>query len=163
MPNPQHEEIPTYRIVDPKGAFIEPQLVAAGSVIRYNGPPGPHLEPINDAARERMEAWYEEEYDEIDDKGKKTGQKVKPHARYRMAPPSETPATLYGVEVLAEAIPMEKVQSLAEIMAAKTSTNQRPGPAIPRMTADIAAPASLKGGAEVVSTPAPPAKPRAVE
>ena len=163
MPNPQHEDVPEYRIVDSKGAFIEPQLVAAGSVIRYNGPPGPHLQPLNHAAYQRMEAWYEEEYDEVDDKGKKTGEKVYPHRKYRIAPPSENPSTLYGVEVIAEAQPQENIQSLAEILASKKPTSVRPPPASYFPTADTAAPAQLKGGAEVVSEPKPAPKPRAID
>jgi hypothetical protein len=38
--------------------FIEPNLLKAGTRIRYAGPYGPHMEPTNDAGREAADAYY---------------------------------------------------------------------------------------------------------
>ena len=44
-------------------------LVRRGSVISFTGPPGPHMRPLNQAARDKLEAWYEESIPAKDDKG----------------------------------------------------------------------------------------------
>jgi hypothetical protein len=76
--------IPRYRVADSKGAYMalnpEPQLLALGAdhnaaavygirapvyqlfpqgrEVEFSGVPGPHLEPLNDAAREAMAAYW---------------------------------------------------------------------------------------------------------
>lgn len=45
----------TYRVATK--TFIEPNLIPEGTVIYYDGPPGPHLIPLNDKAREVYATW----------------------------------------------------------------------------------------------------------
>lgn len=47
-----------YRTLQP--CFIAPQHYPAEAVIHYNGPPGPHLEPIDDEAKAAMEVYWAE-------------------------------------------------------------------------------------------------------
>jgi hypothetical protein len=75
---------PRYRVIDTKGAYMprDPtphrlqlgdnfesaavydvraptyELLRQGEEIEYSGEPGPHLEPLNDAARENMDAYW---------------------------------------------------------------------------------------------------------
>lgn len=49
---------PRYRLTT--DAFIEPQLIKQGSVIEYNGVPGPHMEAVNDEAKAVLEKYYKD-------------------------------------------------------------------------------------------------------
>ena len=40
--------------------FIAPTLIKAGSTIRFDGVPGPHLAAMNDEADRRLEAYFNE-------------------------------------------------------------------------------------------------------
>lgn len=124
-------------------AFFAPNLLPAGTVITYDGSPGHHLDPLNEEAVARMEAWYEEEMPELNEKGERTGRKVKLHAMHRFAP--QDAPEVFGVTV--DALPVEeneKVMSLAEIITAgKASTNQRPPPVARPKTRATAAPGEV--------------------
>lgn len=122
-------EAPKYKLLS--DAFFAPKLLPAGSIVATHAPPGPHMQPLNDAAEARMEEWYHEEFDEIDDKGKKTGQKVKPHLKHRIQ--RYEPGVVHPVEVLAEprADDMTKSLTVAEAsMNRPLDTDQRPPPAV---------------------------------
>ncbi len=121
------DEMPQYRLLEP--AFFAPDLLDPGTIIATNAPPGPHMEPWNEAAKARMEAWLSEEHDEIDPKTlEKTGKKYRPHAKYRRA--EYTPSaqqTAFVVEEAEENAPVG--QTLAELQM-RRPTDQRPGPAV---------------------------------
>lgn len=122
-------ETPQYKVL--ADSFMEPNHVKAGSIIRTWGPPGPHLEPMNESANTRMEEWYNEEHDEIDPKtGKATGQKVKPHLKYRLKSNFADPSERHAVELVAGPTRDQPGSlSLAETLAnSRTSTDQRPPP-----------------------------------
>lgn len=122
-------ETPQYKVL--QDSFMEPNHVKAGSIIRTWGPPGPHLEPMNPSAEARMEEWYNEEHDEMDPKtGKPTGQKVKPHLKYRVKSNFADPAERHAVEVVSGPTRDQPGSlSLAETLAnSRTSTDQRPPP-----------------------------------
>lgn len=152
------DEIPQYRVLEP--AFFAPDLVQVGSIIATTVMPGPHLEPWNDAAKVKMEEWYNIEVDEIDPKTKdKTGKKIKPNAKYRPAP--YVPAEQQTAQVLEGPEKDERGgMSLAEIQQRKP-TDQRPPPArrfkkVSPVESDVAptaaiisavpAPTTVKGG-----------------
>lgn len=120
-------ETPRYRLL--QDSFFAPKMVLAGSIIETHAPPGNHMEPLNDAATARMEEWYNEEVDELDDKARKTGEKIKPHMIYRTQ--LYEPGVLHNVDVLAEPRPddMTNSLSLAGVDQQKRDTDQRPGPA----------------------------------
>jgi len=87
---------PQYQVRD--RCFIEPTLLHPGSIIETEGPPGPHLIPLNDEAREKFEAWLSEELPERDENGKLmknadgTQRMHRPREKFRFALPSATPA-----------------------------------------------------------------------
>jgi len=122
-------ETPQYKVLT--DMFAEPNHVKAGSIIRTWGPPGPHLEPLNATAKQKMEEWYDEEHDEIDIKtGKPTGQKWKPHLKFRVKSNYADPAERHAVELVSgPARDQPGSLSLAETLAnPKVSTDQRPAP-----------------------------------
>lgn len=49
-------EAPIYRTL--QATFIAPTLIPEGKLIEFDGEPGPHLEPQNEAAKAMMEAYY---------------------------------------------------------------------------------------------------------
>lgn len=119
-------ETPQYRVIEP--AFFAPDLIPVGSIIATDAPPGPHLEPWNEAAQARMEAWYDAEVDEIDPKTKDpTGKKIKPNARYRPARYDASPQQTAQVIEEPEAAQPAGL-TLAQIQQKKNS-DQRPPPA----------------------------------
>lgn len=133
MPTPvqQSLQVPEYMVLT--RSFFAPNLVEPGAVIRYKGPPGNHLRPLNAAAEAEMEAWYSHEVPEVDPLTKKlTGAMLKPHDGFRRR--EYTEIELHEAEVLSEPQPDDSssnIQTLAEIMgASRKSTNQRPGPVI---------------------------------
>lgn len=131
---PQNE-VPEYRVVTT--AFFEPNLIEAGSRIRWEGAPGDHLEPLNAAAIARMEAWYDEEVEAVETAtGKKIG-KLKPHRgmQFTSAPVEEVaPMELLSVPDHDDA--SQNIMTLSEITTARKATNQRPGPLAPKVYKD---------------------------
>lgn len=87
---------PQYQVRD--RCFIEPYLLHPGSIIETEGPPGPHLVPLNDEAKAKFEAWLTEEMPERDENGKLmknadgTQRMYRPREKFRFAMPSATPA-----------------------------------------------------------------------
>lgn len=121
-------DVPQYRVL--QDSFFAPRMVYAGSIISTHAPPGNHLEPLNEAAVARMEEWYNQEFDEIDEKGKKTGQKVQPHMKFRIQ--LYEPGVVHSVDVLAEPRADDMTDSLSLAAAhqqTRVDTDQRPGPA----------------------------------
>jgi hypothetical protein len=121
-------QIPQYRLL--ANSFFAPKYLLAGSIVETHAPPGNHMQPLNPAAEDRMEKWYHEEFDEFDDKGKKTGQKVKPHLKFRIQ--RFEPGVVHAVNVIAEPRPDDMTNSLSLAGAAanvRPDTDQRPGPA----------------------------------
>ena len=52
------EQIPQYRILDGKGAWLEDEtLHEQGTIIEYLGVPNENMEPLNEAARARMNTY----------------------------------------------------------------------------------------------------------
>lgn len=121
---------PEYKVL--QDSFMEPDHVKAGSIIRTWGPPGPHLEPLNPEAHQKMEEWYNEEHDEIDPKtGKPTGQKVKPHLKFKVRTNYAEPGDRHKVEIVSGPTRDQPGSlSLAETLAGagRLSTDQRPPP-----------------------------------
>lgn len=122
---------PRYKVL--QTTFVAPHTLGPGSIIEMEGMPGDHLEPLNAEAEAKMEEWYNLEYDEVSDKGEKTGKKVKPN--WQKKPSVRELVEAPSVKVLASPKPeSERVLTLAEVMAGhgRTTdpTDQRPGPAI---------------------------------
>ena len=123
---------PQYTVLDKAGTFIGSTLIPAGSVIETDGPPGPHLDPLNDEAKARMQTWYDEEYPLYDDKFKRVvvdgePQFFQPHKEFeirRYASGEAQTAT-----VLAPPPRDMKLLSLSEVLI-KQDTDVRPPPAI---------------------------------
>lgn len=129
-------QIPIYRVLPWMGSdhtFIAPENVPAGSVIETDAPPGPHLEPLNEAAELRMEEWYSEAFPAKDEKGKLLrGQFEYPHAKYRVV--AYSPGDQQTARIISGPPKDEGTTnplSLAEIAARAptVNTDQRPGPA----------------------------------
>lgn len=119
---------PQYRVL--ADTFFSPKMVAAGSIVATHAPPGHHLQPLNEAAHDAMEKWYDEDYPVIDKDGKDTGQTHKPHMQFRQQ--LYEPGVNHHVEVLADPTPTDMTNSLslAEVhQQARPDTDQRPGPA----------------------------------
>lgn len=129
---PSQDEIPEYRVLS--RAFFEPHTVEPGAKIRWQGAPGPHLEPLNQAARDAMEKWFNEEVDELDPRtGDPTGKKFKPRAGNKFIRTESDSAPVAPVELLSSPDADDdtaNIQTLAEIQTARKSTNQRPGPSV---------------------------------
>ena len=49
-------DVPVYELKEPM--FIAPHYIKAGVIIEFDGEPGPHMEPRNDAAKSMMERYY---------------------------------------------------------------------------------------------------------
>lgn len=86
---------PQYQVRD--RCFIEPYLLHPGSIIETEGPPGPHLVPLNEEARAKFEAWLTEEIPERDDNGKLvkntdgSQRMYAPREKFRFALPKDGP------------------------------------------------------------------------
>jgi len=118
-------ETPQYRLLAP--AFFAPDLLEPGTIIATEAPPGPHLEPWNEAAKARFEVWLNEEVDEIDPRTKdKTGKKLKPHAIYRRV--DYVAADQQTATVIAPPEPADVMGSTLAELSQRKSTNQRPPP-----------------------------------
>lgn len=116
-------ETPQYRLLEP--AFYAPELIPAGSIISTEAPPGPHLEPWNEAAVLRMAAWLTIEVDEIDPlTKKKTGNRIRPNEKYRRV--TYTGGAQQTATVIAPPVPADaNGTSLAEINI-RAATDPRP-------------------------------------
>lgn len=68
--------------------YASPHTILPGDIFRTDLFPGVMWQPLNDEARARMEEFYEKEYDQYDDLGRKVG-KVKPNALRRPKPPQK--------------------------------------------------------------------------
>lgn len=93
------DEVPRYKTL--QGTFIEPEYVKEGTLIEFDGEPGPHLEPLNEAAREMMNAYF------------------KAHPEATLTPLEQLPATVGAnpapvMRVLGEA-PMDEVRSFVDM------------------------------------------------
>ncbi len=121
---------PVYRLLEE--AFFAPDLIPPGTEFEFTGAPAPAFLPLNDAARKRMDAWYEEEHPAADRDGNPIpGKMWRPHAKYRIGHNS-TPAEERHLRILSMPTPEDQpqIQTLAETMAGlKKNTDQRPGPA----------------------------------
>ncbi len=135
----QDDSVPMYRVLVP--SFFEPNLVEAGSRIRWEGAPGDHLEPLNAAAEARMAAWYEEEVELVETAtGKKLG-KAKPHRGMSfVSAPVEQFAPMELLAVPDHDDPTQNIMTLAQITSARKATDQRPGPSVPPKWKDKPAP-----------------------
>lgn len=145
MPSPTPTtEVPEYQVV--QRSFFEPNILEPGTRILYEGTPGNHLQPLNDAARAKMDEFYEAEFPEMDPKtGQKTGKMIKP--RQILRPVAYTPAELSKVTVTA--LPPEPslhtdIKSLAELQASRKATDQRPPPTAIPIAIPVPTPAETK-------------------
>lgn len=118
-------EAPEYELT--RQSFFEPDRLEAGTRIIYHGVPGDHMVPLNDAARAKMEEFYEAEFPELDPKtGEKTGRMIKPRQVLRPAPYVGAEAHSATVTALPGPALHTNVQTLADMAVAKRATNQRP-------------------------------------
>jgi len=132
---PQADQIPQYRLLADR--FFEPDLVGKGSIIEYDGVPDEKMEPLNDAARAALDAWFEEEFPLIDEK---TGQRVrehtgefalhKPRASLRPLDQQANPPRAAGIRVLQTPKPAELNENASLAAMATTAPKEwtRPGP-----------------------------------
>lgn len=156
--------VPEYEVLE--DAFFEPDLIRAGSRIRTHMSPGAHLRPLNDAARAKMELWYNEEMPMADKEGRPilladgTPKMFKPHLAHRPFTAGGLVPEREEVELVAGPARDTKTHlTLAELQLAKArATSQRPPPKYePNTSPDIAkAPGELAPTAQV--TLAAPAK-----
>lgn len=136
-------EVPEYELT--RQAFFEPERLEAGTRIRYHGVPGDHMVPLNDAARAKMEEFYEAEFPELDAKtGEKTGRMIKPRQILRPAPYVGGEAHLAEVTALPGPALHTNVSTLADMAASKRSTNQRPPPSAVPVSIPIPTPAEAE-------------------
>ena len=120
--------LPKYRCL--QDTFIAPFMFYKGSVIESAAPPGNHLQPLNAEAKARMEDWYNEEHEEVNERtGEKTGKMFKPHWKFRPAvyvPGAQASAKLLKAPAKDD---MTGVLNLATAqMSQQLNTDQRPGP-----------------------------------
>lgn len=146
------DQVPEYEVVvngdgTQNGFYAAPDLIPPGSIIRTWAAPNQGLKPVNEAARQRMEEWYAEEYPMAD---KFTGRPImntdgtpvtwQPHAMFRPANILAAQAQS-AVEVVAhpskDAAP---ILSLADLQKGPKATDQRPPPVHTRPGARIAKP-----------------------
>lgn len=119
--------------------FIEPEMLAKGCIIEFEGAPGPHLFPLNEEAKARMESWYDEEYPFFDSEGEpvfymnEAGERVQkmyhPHAQYRRV---EAPKIERARFNLVEGPPGPRQEDLNHTLAGlglkQATPDVRPGP-----------------------------------
>lgn len=123
---PIRQEVPEYRLL--ADAFFAPKMVYAGSIVRTFLAPGPHMQPLNQAAVDRMEEWYNEEHPTRDKDGTPNFEKTwKPHLQHKIV--TQPAQEVHAVEVLAGP-PADRTGelSLAESIHQRRDTDQRPGP-----------------------------------
>jgi hypothetical protein len=127
---PVNDQTPEYRVLVP--TFFEPDLIPAGARVKWEGAPGDHLEPLNAAAKARMDAWYEQEIDLVETQTGKTLGKVKPHRGMSfVSAPTEPAAPMQLLAVPDHDDESSNIMTLAQITTARKATDQRPGPATP--------------------------------
>ena len=121
-------EVPKYRVL--QRSFFAPHTLEPGTEILYEGRPGNHLLPLNEAAERRMEEFYSETFPERDMRTKElTGKEVAPRATLRPFKGKPEESVDHGIVVTAQ--PTEdplamNVMSLAEMGAMRKPTDQRP-------------------------------------
>jgi len=49
-------QVPRYKTL--QATFLAPNLIPEGKIIEFDGEPGPHLEPLNEAAQVMMDNYY---------------------------------------------------------------------------------------------------------
>lgn len=157
------DSIPQYRVL--QDTFFAPKMVLAGSVVATHASPGPHLMPLNEAAKERMEAWYDEEHPTLDKNGDPDPERTyKPHAIYRYA--DRAAVEQHEMHVISHPNTAEQTGELslaASLYAGQKDTDQRPGPDqnfLPLEKAPEAEAVAEQSGASVVEENKTPADPR---
>jgi hypothetical protein len=83
--------MPRYQCV--QETFFQPNLYRKGDILETDAAPGPHFAPLNKAAREALEAWYNEpvtytEYDKETGEAKAT-HTIYPHRKFKLPETSE--------------------------------------------------------------------------
>lgn len=126
-------EIPHYRALGPH--YIAPHYITKGSKFRTWAAPTNFVEPLNDTARQMLEAWYEEEHPDAD---RQTGKKLynadgtpvmwKPHEGFRRVQyvPGELPE-VFDIEPPAPD-DMTGTLDLAQARFAQATPMARPAP-----------------------------------
>lgn len=102
-------ELPRYEVLEK--VFIQPYIFHPGSEISTSVPPSKALHPLNDAAREAMEAYYNKEYKTRDEYGKEVT--LKPNAGFR--PNTEESIQADQHEVRLHALPGADAVSKADL------------------------------------------------
>lgn len=133
LPSIPEGQVPEYRIIDPQGWYAAPDLIPFDSIVRTWAPPGNFFEPLNAAAINAMEEWYEEEHPAANKKGEPillpTGEPKmwKPHAQHRIR--TYAKSDVAEVEVIAPpSRDTRPLLSLAELQKGPKATDQRPPP-----------------------------------
>lgn len=143
--------VPMYEVLE--RTFIEPHLLEKGSVIRFEGAPGPHLFALNEEAQARFELWYNEEYPLLDKEGepqfvldgdgKRVVKMYKPHAVFRRR--DFVPVEKETFELVSEP-PVQTMEDVTHTLAGlglkQSSKDIRPGP--DRIYRDVPAPAAVE-------------------
>jgi hypothetical protein len=120
---------PRYLVL--RDIFVAPDKIFQGSVIETHAAPGEHLKPLNKEAEARLEEWYMEtvEYTAFDQDGKPQLRKIQPHLKYKLM--TNPVAVQHEVKVLkGPAKDAPGNLSLGESLVRRSSTDQRPGPAV---------------------------------
>jgi len=153
--------LPRYETLAP--TFIAPlPLIPKGTVIEFDGPPGPHLHPLNKEAHEAFERWYAEESDELEPGTfRKTGQKVRLREQFRAqhVAPVE-PSTVRIVEAPPKEAAPSWEQSIAAISQPAATPFTPPPPLKPRTprSDEFVPDLEAEAGVKVLSTPPPKSK-----
>lgn len=126
--------------------FIAPWRLQKGSVIETEMEPGPHLEPMNNEARAKMESFYLKEVDYIDDKG--LPQKIKPNFNKRPVTLEERAAAQVRLVSLPQQPQNSALQSLAEAQLRPATEYTLPPPAVV-LTAPPEAPLETDNGVAI--------------
>lgn len=126
------DERPRYQLL--ADSFFAPYLVAKGSIITWDGPPHQFLEPINAAARDKMEEFYNQDFTfrvKDPDGGEDLVRTHRPRADLRLAASGEA-APVHTMEVLAGP-PKSSVGELTlATVGLEKSTSAIPPPSTPQ-------------------------------
>lgn len=141
----QAQAKPEYEVLT--RTFIEPHTLEPGTRIIYEGVPGTHLRPLNSAAEAKMEEFFTAEFPAHDPITRKpTGEMIRAREGLRPTPYNQTVHQPATITALPEEAPSTNIQSLAEIMAVRKPTDQRPPPAPTPKAIPIKTPEELKNG-----------------
>lgn len=130
-------EIPKYEVI--RQTIISPHRLEPGSVIETFSSPGDHLAPLNQAARDAMEVWYNEEHPVLDrdgepifyldERGQRTQKMWKPHASSRPVPYEKVEEANFRLVAPPPKPNVEDVmKSLAAINVKRPTRDVRPPP-----------------------------------